>query len=145
MHARVLHWQTSARIACILHMHAACRRTRDKRGHKGRAGRHLGDVLLEQGEERLEKAVVLAEQPGLRNAARVQRRERDARALVEAAVHLAHGQHVAHLAVLVRLRARVCMASPHTGSRSGRSALRACGARSACAACAACAHSARMA
>lgn len=65
----------------------------------------LGDVLLEQREQRLEQAVVLAEEPRLRNAARVQRRKRDARGVVEAAVHLAHGQHVAHLAVLVRLHA----------------------------------------
>jgi len=97
--------------ACIPPMSAACRRPRCKGGAQGRAGRDLGDVLLEQGEERLEQLVVLAEQPGLRDAARVQRRERHAGALVEAAVHLAHGQHVAHLAVLVRLCARAHAAS----------------------------------
>lgn len=57
----------------------------------------LGDVLLEGREERAEEAVVFPKEACLCNAAGVQRREHDARVLVEAAVHLAHRQHVTDL------------------------------------------------
>ena len=57
----------------------------------------LGDVFLEGWEQRPEQAVVLPEEPRLRNAAGVERGEGDARLLMQPPVHLAHCQHVAHL------------------------------------------------
>jgi hypothetical protein len=63
----------------------------------------LGDVLLKPGEDHLEGARRVAKQRRVGHAARVQRVEHDARALVVAAMQLAAGDHVAQLAVLVRL------------------------------------------
>nr|ACR38476.1 unknown [Zea mays] len=65
----------------------------------------LGDELLERREEQAEQRDVLAEQPRGGDAPRVERRERDARLLVVPPVQLLHGEHVADLAVLVRLGA----------------------------------------
>mmetsp|Transcript_36283 Transcript_36283/g.80754 ORF Transcript_36283/g.80754 Transcript_36283/m.80754 type:complete len:422 (+) Transcript_36283:895-2160(+) len=62
-----------------------------------------GDVLLEGREQLLEGRVVVAEQGRLGDAAGVHGVEHDVLALVEAAVHLKDGQHVAGLGILVRL------------------------------------------
>ena len=57
----------------------------------------LGDVLLEGREERSEEGNVIPEQARLCNAAGVERRECDARLVMQPPVQLAHCQHVAHL------------------------------------------------
>mmetsp|Transcript_55266 Transcript_55266/g.157327 ORF Transcript_55266/g.157327 Transcript_55266/m.157327 type:complete len:300 (-) Transcript_55266:445-1344(-) len=63
------------------------------------------DLLHQQRPEQPERRVVLAEQAGVGDAPRVQRREDDPRGLVEAPVKLSAQHDAADLAVLVRLRA----------------------------------------
>lgn len=70
----------------------------------------LGDVLLEGGEECPEERHMVAEQTGLCNAAGVQAAEQDL-AATPAAVHLAHGEHVAHLQGGERWRGTASMCS----------------------------------